>query len=99
MPIVDKFTEQEKSLSKFIKSNYKPDQLTTIKDIDVYAKYTKTTKHPLTKNQFTRRLKALGLFRSSRRFGSDVFKVYIYKNLKPCPTCTDCQTCNNTRFI
>ena len=99
MKIVDININRQKDLAAFLKKNYKPDQLTITKDVDVYALYVKQTKNPMTKNVFTRELKALGLFRTSRRFGSDVYKVYIYKNLKPCPTCTDCQTCNNTRYI
>lgn len=99
MQIVDINLNRQKDLATFIKKNYKPDQLTITKDIDVYALYVKQTKNPLTKSTFTRTLKALGLFRASRRFGSEVYKIYIYKNLKPCPNCTDCQTCNNTRYI
>lgn len=99
MKIVDINEQRQKDLAAFLKKNYKPDQLTITKDTDVYALYVRQTKNPLTKSLFTRTLKALGLVRSSRRFGSEVYKVYIYKNLKPCPNCTNCTTCNNTRYI
>lgn len=91
--------QRKTEVTKFITKYYKPDQLTITRDVDVYQQYIKQAKQPMPKGAFTRALKSIGLFRSSRRFGTEVHKVYIYKNLKPCPNCTDCQTCHNTRYI
>lgn len=89
----------KQSPAEWIKRNYTPQQLTKTPDITVYLHYIKDTRNKITKTLFTRSIKSLGFVRKSKRIGSRPAKVYVQTDLRACPNCTYCLTCNNSGYV
>lgn len=85
-------------------SGLKPETMHTETATQLYSRYSKALKNKaISQIQLTRLLKTLGFERVSQRFIVDgissVHKAYRFTGLKPCPTCTQCDTCNGAKFV